>query len=687
MKKNIGLITFLSFFLMGSSLLFTAEEPTTEEQSIFPQQYNGLINAYRDAYYNNPAIASAYNATSITTDLPIDPIPFNKKNNLILNYFLSTTKASPEVIGLISPYTFLNLQLLHQTDKSSVLDVIDRTITPFGTALLTQWLLTIKPIKTLNKQKKIINFLKDNKNKANELRNYLHVIKQYENNYFNFFNPNQDYEKEIHKKYYYNKGSWGDWLGLSYFNSSPLMQNIYQTGGRLRTAGYAGAAAGTAYLLANQIAGAVANPLEALDKQSLGLALLAGLSVQQLNAQEKKELFDDYKKEAFKKNEKEATPEELDNASNYIERMSKSPLFFQTLQQMPDNRSSFSNKQPGATIDSLSSDISNGFNKLSTFDKFQLAGAAMQAADDVVETIGNSVQRGINNLANIPLNILNREESNATLLNYMHSQLINMGHIARQIKNIHTLLLEKPSFLKNLTYGKYIEGIFDKTSPEVSSDLRYLIELLLTNTFTGSPSWFSNQGRIIAAYLLMKNTKIEWLNIFKAIGEIDAYCSCAQLYEEYQNTPHKLVFVNFEEEKNKPNIIINDVWSILDQDSHMTIKKISLNKDNVLKVNNTKELSVVATALVLANTLGIAPASGGMKITPFTTIQALINTLHKKNLIEEQVENIVQECSNPQNKSGMQAIFIDNSDPDVESASLDLNKRLNELETVARITT
>ncbi len=663
MKKYIYIFTYI--VLLTSTI--TALYGTEKETSLFPEEYSYIVNTHQKEYYKNPDKFLTNNTTNSSSNLFIKPSELHEKITFLIDYFLATAEPSSNIANIISQQTLLDSNLLHQTNSTSLFNEIDRTITPFGAAMLTQSLLTIKPIDKLNDQKKIINFLKQNKNPLNELRNYLHAIKQYENDYFNFFTPNENYEKAIHQKYYYNKGSWGDWLGLSYFNSSPLAQNLYQTGGRLRTIGYAGAALGTAYMAAKNI-GSVINPRNLLEAdKSLGLALLAGLYATNINSQEDKEMMAE---RILKTNNYPINQETVKTVSQSIP------------SEEPSNFADLATKRGSFDYTSAA----KSFNALSTFDKFQAVGAGMQAADDIIETAGNRIQGGVNRIISIPMNIWDREEINKNLLSYMHTQLINMGHIARQLKNIDDFLLKRPSFSKKLVYGKYIEAIFNKASNDISSDLRYLIELLLTNTFTGSPSWFSNQGRIISAYLLMKNTKIEWLNIFKAIGEIDTYCSCAQLYEEYENSPHKFTFVHYEENKEKPTIVINNLWNILDQDSTSIIKKAELNKENILKLENSAELKPIALALILANTLAIAPANGGMKITPFKTIETLINSSNQKNLVS-QAGSILEKISDNKDSSNLKAIIIDNANEKTSSLSSIIEKNTKDSNTIALITT
>ena len=687
MKKTI--ITnrlFIALFLLSYY-------PSHAMQQNIPQTIGQVVSKHRIQSYIDPKKIAADQAMADTTNLLIKPtLPLNAdqareqepteslllpiKHNFILERFFESneTEHQPNYLPQLT-WSDTNLLAEHQ-GIMPVFNRIDKTITPFGSSMLTKWLLLPQSISKLKQQQNVMRFLNTRQEVSTLLNENLISIKQHEHAYFNFLQSDQLTEAHINNMYYYKQGGWGNWLGLSSLDSSVLGQNAFQASKRLRTAGYTAAALGTAYLAYKQAENVLTNPLQSLvtsdNASKLGLTLLAGgyLMAPATHKSIQKNMLHQKVSQALSSAKTPAEEDQIlataTTMLNFIEKTNNTSIY-----KNPEGETvhlPLLNLKDGIITNAYN--IKDNFNNLSTPKKIEAFGAGMQASEDLVEHLGNVLDNSYKRAKNIPFNIINRETTNTSLVTYMHSQLIDMGHIARQLEAINTIFTNRPGFAKNLTYSKYIQGLFDANSTDVSNDLRSLMEMLLTNTFTGTPSWFSNQGRVIAAYKLMRDTKLEWLHLFEAVGELDAYLSCAKLYQESQQTDQKIVFVDYPKNVHlhngfaHPEVIITGLWNMVHPDMPTIEKTISLGvtPHNSTTVANLQTLQATAVALIIGSTLGIAPADH-MKLIPFDNINTLIMALKHPQAAMQQIEEIF-DIAQHQATTSLQAVIIDGTNPD-----------------------
>jgi DNA mismatch repair ATPase MutS len=154
-----------------------------------------------------------------------------------------------------------------------------------------------------------------------------------------------------------------------------------------------------------------------------------------------------------------------------------------------------------------------------------------------------------------------------------------------------------------------------------------LIDLLQTNTFKGSASFFSLSGRVLAGYRLMTDEKEHFAPALAAIGEIDACLSMAKLYKKMQNERVGYCFVDFVEHQ-KPSLNIVDFWNpFVDAKIVVTNSlELGLGADAskvILTGSNTGGKSTILKAimmsLLMGHVFGMAPAQE-MTLTPFAFI-------------------------------------------------------------------
>ncbi len=244
------------------------------------------------------------------------------------------------------------------------------------------------------------------------------------------------------------------------------------------------------------------------------------------------------------------------------------------------------------------------------------------------------------------------EKENNALTNYLHAQLLEVAHVVRAFKDLSIVLTKNPEINNRLIHANDIHALFDKTNTRYSSKMHQLINLLLTNTFTGSPSYFCHKGRVLAAYKLMTEVKDEFALILHATGELDAFNSCAQLMKEYENTDTPYTFAEYRTNQTAPSLMLEEMWNplvMLNTNARIVKNSINLGPDtrkNALisgpnaggKSTFMKGLNV---AIILGQTLGIVSANK-LTFTPFSKIITYMNitddTASGKSLFMSEVE-------------------------------------------------
>jgi len=86
---------------------------------------------------------------------------------------------------------------------------------------------------------------------------------------------------------------------------------------------------------------------------------------------------------------------------------------------------------------------------------------------------------------------------------------------------------------------------WESTAAPLSPQFQQLLGMLRTRTFTGDPSFFSQTGRVQAAYSIMQETKNEFASLMRFIGQVDAYCGLAELYEQENARGNVWSFVTY----------------------------------------------------------------------------------------------------------------------------------------------
>lgn len=224
-----------------------------------------------------------------------------------------------------------------------------------------------------------------------------------------------------------------------------------------------------------------------------------------------------------------------------------------------------------------------------------------------------------------------REKNYNDLTNYLHTQMIAAGTVIRAMKSLNEAIERNPHLFNGLEHKHHLTALFKDKDKSVSQKLHQLTNLLLTNTFTDQPSYFSLKGRVLAAYALMKQIKNELAPALVALGEVDALLSCATLYKESLKNNNHYVFATYVEQ-DTPYINTVNMWNPFVGPHKSVVNSVELGGKNpqnmILTGPNAGGKSTFSKGLtlevVLAQTIGLVPAES-FAITPFAKINTYMN--------------------------------------------------------------
>jgi len=209
-------------------------------------------------------------------------------------------------------------------------------------------------------------------------------------------------------------------------------------------------------------------------------------------------------------------------------------------------------------------------------------------------------------------------------INYLHHKLINVASVVDACKQLQSLALNNNAMSTGLHSFAGIENVLN--TKDESTPFAQLINLLQTDTFKGSASFFSLSGRVLAANSLMENEKEQFASLFEAIGEIDACLSMAKLYKKMSNERVGYCFVDFIAAA-KPTIRLLDFWNPFISARMVVTNNLTLGNNQASKIiltgSNTGGKSTILKAIMLNMLLGHTFGMGAAKqftLSSFTFI-------------------------------------------------------------------
>lgn len=208
-----------------------------------------------------------------------------------------------------------------------------------------------------------------------------------------------------------------------------------------------------------------------------------------------------------------------------------------------------------------------------------------------------------------------------------------MIHIAQYTSHMHTLyqIIRENKALCYFEDFKPLRDFFEKDAQEIKP-LADLLKLFETASFQGEPYILSHKGSILRAYAQMHELKDHFAGAMVAAGKVDAYLSVAKLFTQTEKYATGFCFPEYAQTE-KPFIAIHSFWHPIIGSNQTVTNSLALGTDNnrnnmIITGPNaggkSTILKSVATCLILAQTMGIAPARS-MTFTPFSSIATYLN--------------------------------------------------------------
>jgi len=207
-----------------------------------------------------------------------------------------------------------------------------------------------------------------------------------------------------------------------------------------------------------------------------------------------------------------------------------------------------------------------------------------------------------------------------------------MSHIANFLKHIPLLaevIRSNPELLRVCPAAQAIDTFMHTEC--LVPDMQRLLALCRSKTLNSKPSIFSVQARVLVAFKLMYDLKSKIEPLLMAIGELDAYLSCAHLYKEFQGKPVQFCFTNYKVDSN-PSIAMTDFWNPFIDPCKVVANTLDLHglahRNMIITGPNAGGKSTLIKAipinLILSQSIGLTAASSA-EITPFYTIATYLN--------------------------------------------------------------
>ena len=217
----------------------------------------------------------------------------------------------------------------------------------------------------------------------------------------------------------------------------------------------------------------------------------------------------------------------------------------------------------------------------------------------------------------------------------MQQELMNLRSCLDSAELLCKSLQSHPEFNALIPGFFQLNALFNNEA-EKSAELQEFLTLIKSNTFTGSPSFFSRQGVILRAYVLAKQVNEQLQATLKAIAVIDFYLNATTLYKEFEHTKTPFSFARYSN-RTSATLRIHGLWNAL---IHMQPidQSVELGIDNPHvaiitgpnKAGKSTGLNAIYLAVILAQSLGITCAHE-CTLTPFAAIKTGFNMAARVN--------------------------------------------------------
>lgn len=211
----------------------------------------------------------------------------------------------------------------------------------------------------------------------------------------------------------------------------------------------------------------------------------------------------------------------------------------------------------------------------------------------------------------------------------LQQKMIMVASFLNGLVELNKILVAHPEFIAKSSAAAEIHTFMQEGSTKES--MRLLFEFCESATLQGDPAFFSFHGRVLAAFRLLYDLKDSLEPLLLAVGQLDAFLSCAQLYNEFKDQRAGFSFPTYSVSEN-PSIKLVEFWNPF-IDAHKVITNTidlhgPMGKNMIITGPNAGGKSTLIKAvpinLILAQSIGLVAAQEA-EITPFDTIATYLN--------------------------------------------------------------
>lgn len=215
---------------------------------------------------------------------------------------------------------------------------------------------------------------------------------------------------------------------------------------------------------------------------------------------------------------------------------------------------------------------------------------------------------------------------------YIQKKMMLVTKFFRNTKKLLKLFAQYPELEIICPGARQIKDWYTNVIQE-DGELNNLMSMLQTDTFKGRVSFFSYQGRVLAAFRILHTIKEKIAPLLAGLAEVDAYRSLAELYIIHQNMPVHFCFAEYQEEHNgMPYIAMKHFWTVFVDPKKVVTNSIVLGKaerpgmiiTGPNAAGKSTFIKAIATNIILAQSIGMAPADS-LIIAPIHTLGTYLN--------------------------------------------------------------
>ena len=154
--------------------------------------------------------------------------------------------------------------------------------------------------------------------------------------------------------------------------------------------------------------------------------------------------------------------------------------------------------------------------------------------------------------------------------------------------------------------------------------------------FEEEPSIFSNKGKILKQYYILKESTDLLEPYLKYLGHLDCWTSIVEFYQENQNTSKCSVCIPTFKESSEPELVIENFWNIMipkDENIENSLMMGGQGKESNTRnmiitgpnaAGKSTSLKAIIESILLSQTICLSP-SKSITLTPFKNINTYLN--------------------------------------------------------------